>query len=204
MTAVAVTGYIQLPCTHRSPEEYAALGSRLLGACRRAVFFRRTLADTWMAKRLGGVEPGGKDSVAYHCVQHEKFQWLEDAGAAEDSAADTLVWLDYGIMHMEGMTEAAVARLLERVEESPPDRIVSPSAGRNHEGGATPDWLFLGGVLVVPRHMAALLNRLCRADANHERWEVNTLAAVARRRPELFGFYAANHDVSMLENYACR
>ena len=201
MSVVAVTGYIPLPCTHRSPEVYAILGGRLLDACPRAVCFRRTLADTWMARRLGGVEPGGKDSVAYHCVQHEKFQWLEDAAAAVN--ADTLAWLDYSIMHLPDTTNNTVARFLERVEQSPPDRIVSPSAGAGYEGRSTPDWLFLGGVLVMPRSLTGWLLEQCKAHATHESWEVNTLGVVARHHPEKFLFYTADHNASMLENYAC-
>ena len=201
MSVCVVTGYVPLPCSHRTREQYAALGGRLLDVCERAVFFRSTLADTWMAQRLGGVEPGGKDTTAYHCVQHEKFQWLEDAAAAVED--DTLVWIDYSILHLSGMDESVISRFLDRVEQSPPDRIVSPSAGTGYEGKDCPDWLFLGGVLVVPRRLASLLSQLCQLNAKSDSWEVNTLGVVARLRPELFRFYTANHDASIMENYAC-
>jgi hypothetical protein len=199
MSVCVVTGYVPLPCTHRSPEVYAALGGRLLDVCPRSVFFRRPLADTWMAKRLGGVEPGGKDTTAYHCVQHEKFQWLEDAAAAVD--ATTLVWVDYGILHMPGMDESVVSRFLERVESSPPDRIVSPSAGHGFRGHPTPDWMFLGAVLIVPRKYASWLLQRCKERASHESWEVNTLSAVESENPEMFGFYGADHNSSIMANY---
>jgi len=201
VSVTVVTGYVPLPCTHRSREQYEQLGGRLLDVCPRAVFFRRPLAETWLAKRLGGVEPGGKDTAAYHCVQHEKFQWLEDAAAAVD--AETLVWIDCGILHLSGMTESVVSGFLDRVEQSPPDRIVSPSAGAEYEGKGGPDWMFLGGVLVLPRRFAALLNQLCQVECRAESWEVNTLGVVARRRPEMFRFYTADHNASMMENYAC-
>jgi hypothetical protein len=58
-------------------------------------------------------------------------------------------------------------------------------------------------VLIVPRRFAPLLNQLCKLDASHESWEVNTLGVVARRRPELFRFYTADHNASMMEHYAC-
>lgn len=199
MSVCVVTGYIPLPCSHRTREQYAALGVRLLDVCERAVFFRSTLADTWMAKKLGGVELGGKDTTAYHCVQHQKFQWLSDAAAAVD--ATTLVWIDYGILHMPGMNESVVADFLRRLNDSEPDRIVSPSAGPGYRGRQTPDWMFLGALLIVPRMYASWLLQRCKERASHESWEVNTLSAVEQESPGMFRFYDADHNSSIMANY---
>jgi len=86
MSVAVVTGYVPLPCDHRSADDYAALGSQLLALCGKSLAFRQPLADCWMANWMAdagmAVEPGGKDTAAYHAVQHEKSRWIARAAGA--------------------------------------------------------------------------------------------------------------------------
>lgn len=200
MSVCVVTGYVPLPCEHRSRERYNDLGGKLLDACQRALFYRQPLEDCWLAKQVGNVPPGGKDTVAYHCVQHEKFRWLADAAAATD--ATTLAWLDYGILHMPGMSTQLVGDFIRRVEAAEPDVVVSPSGGNFWQGDAAPNWLLLGAVFVMPAAMAEVLYALVRQYARPTAWEVNTLARICESHPEMFRLYLADHNASILGNYA--
>jgi len=199
MSVCVVTGYVPLPCEHRSRERYNELGVKLLDCLDRSILFRQELGDCWLSKKIGNVDPGGKDSTAYHCVQHEKFAWLERASAVTD--ATTVVWIDYGVFHMPGVTPEIVCDFIRLVEESEPDVIVSPSGSAGDHFGHNPSWLFLGAVLVVPSHLAGWLASECRLAVDPVSWEVNTLSRVREAHPDLFRFYGANHNYSIFTEY---
>jgi hypothetical protein len=199
MSVCVVTGYVPLPCEHRSREQYNELGAKLLECCERSIVFRQELGDCWLSRKIGNVEPGGKDSTAYHCVQHEKFSWLERASTVTD--ATTLIWIDYGVFHMPGVTKEIVCDFIRRVEEAEPDVIVSPSGSEGDPFGSNPTWLFLGAVFVVPSRLTGWLSEKCREHLDPLSWEVNTLARVRGKHPEQFRFYAANHNDSIFADY---
>jgi hypothetical protein len=199
MSVCVVTGYVPLPCEHRSRERYNELGAKLLECCNRSIVFRQELGDCWLSKKIGNVELGGKDSTAYHCVQHEKFSWLERASTVTDST--TLIWIDYGVFHMPGVTKEIVCDFIRRVEESEPDVIVSPSGSAGDPFGSNPTWLFLGAVFVVPSRLTGWLSEKCREHLDPLSWEVNTLARVQQKYPESFRFCSADHNHSIFDNY---
>lgn len=207
MSVIVVTGYVPLPCSHRSEPVYLELGARLLAACGRAVAFTQTLGDCWLAKawRAAGVPvpPGGKDTLAYFAVQHQKSEWLAQAARLHPEA--TLAWIDYGIFHL-GVTADHVRGFLAALEANPPQAITSPSC---YPVAATGDdsrveWSFCGGVLALPARRAEWFHERCvEARASGQpTWEVNTWAAVARRHPDAFRLYAANHNATLFTGYA--
>lgn len=199
-----VTGYVPLPCQHRRHEAYAELGKQLLEVCPQAVVFRQQLSDCWLAQHLGDVQAGGKDSTAYHCVQHEKTAWLQRAAMLYPTR--TLVWIDYGVLHLDAVEPKHIAAFLQSVAALPPRRITSPSC---HDVGEAWDdrrvcWAFCGGVLVLPARDAAWLHGECVYERQHKppTWEVNTWAAVARRHRDRFKLYPADHNQLMFTRYA--
>lgn len=198
---VVVTGYIPLPCSHRPRDAYEQLGARLLAACPQAVSFRSTLASCWLydelQRRGHDVEPGGKDTAAYHCVQHQKTAWI---AAAEATLPDrTIVWIDYGILHLPGVTVDHVAAFLDAVDRQPPTLITAPSCGLFDVGDDRVNWTFCGGVLVVPAYHARWFHLECVAERRGKlpTWEVNTWAAIRRRYPERFRLYQADHNETL-------
>jgi hypothetical protein len=198
MSVTVVTGYVPLPCTHRSRDEYESLGQSLLRACGRSVAFRQSLEDCWLYRP--GVEPGGKDTPAYHVVQHEKSAWL--AAAAAGSTAHTLVWIDYGVLHNSSITTDAVCGFVENIATNPPTRITTPSIGPYDHDDANVCWTFLGTVLVVPRRLAGWFHRRCvKARREPTTWEVNTWATVRHDHPDFFSLYTANHDETLVTWY---
>lgn len=203
-----VTGYIPLPCAHRSDADYRALGNRLQAVCEvPTVTFTSCLEDCWMYKDLVwrgyDVQPGGKDTLAYYCVQHEKTQWL---AAAERAMPDgTLVWIDYGIFHLPGVTSEHVNAFLRAIDTNPPRVITSPSCYEADSVRSGPNWTFCGGVLVVPATLARWFHLECMAEQRRHQptWEVNTWAAVRRNYPDRFSLYRADHNATLFTGYRC-
>lgn len=197
MSVTVVTGYVPLPCSHRSRDDYEALGGQLLSLCDNAMAFRCRLEDCWLYR--SGVTPAGKDSAAYHVVQHQKSLWLAKAAAI---TTGTLVWLDFGAMHNPQLTAETVRAFLAAVEESPPGKITSPSAFSGFADQPDPCWVFLGTVLVLPHHKAQWFHDQCVAQRQSPTtWEVNTWAAVRDRHPGEFSLYQADHDRTLMTRY---
>jgi hypothetical protein len=201
VSVTVVTGYVPISCTHRSTDEYLALGARLWRSCDSVVAFRGTLEKCWLYR--DGIQPGGKDSEAYFVVTHEKSRWLAAAADLEEShAADTLVWFDYGMLHNAELDESLVIDFLAEVSRRKPQQIISPSGLGDVHDTPAPCWMFLGGTLIVPRHLAKWFHDECVAErAWPTTWEVNTWAAVKKRNPDKFAFYNANHNRSLLSGY---
>lgn len=202
---VVVTGYVPLPCGHRSESEYLGLGCRLQAADAPSVTFRTSLADCWLHQELTWrgytVPPAGKDSLAYFCVQHQKSEWL--ASASRTVPSGTLVWIDFGILHLHGVTMRHVNEFLTAVRNKPPQVITSPSCGNWDTVDGVVNWTFCGGVLVVPSRLARWFHLECMAEQRRHppTWEVNTWARVAKAYPDRFAFYPADHDATMFTGY---
>jgi hypothetical protein len=227
-----VTGYVRLDNGNRPHATYRDLGSRLLslgvpmtafvdplGAAGidvgRGVDVRSAGLDEcwlWQQGRQARLPPGNpvKDTVAYHAVQHEKTAWL--AAVAADCPENMLAWVDFGILHVPGATEAGVRGLVERVSaRAPRDRVTVASIW----GPPQPEqietqsvqWWCAGGVLIVPRTMAGWLDRRVRESAagllaatGSVTWEVNVWAEVWSRHPDRFCSYRCDHNASIVEN----
>src|ERR1700681_4809381 len=87
-----VTGYIEIPNHPRGAHDYRALGAQLLGSLGdvEALVFdsdQQKVQDTWLAQYARGIpnvshsvsDNPEKNTLAYHCVQHQKFEWLRTA-----------------------------------------------------------------------------------------------------------------------------
>lgn len=202
-----VTGYVRLDCDHRSHDRYLELGSRLVGLGLPTIAYHQPLDECWLARHHAAngtpVVPDGKDSLAYHCVQHEKVAWL--ARTARTNRPGTLIWIDYGILHIPGVTEQLISDFVAHVDAHPPTRVTIPSIWPADAPilDEHPCWICAGGVLVMPSWAAEWWHRECMAVATHGRptWEVNTWSKVARKWPEQVRFYLADHDATLFTGY---
>jgi hypothetical protein len=124
-------------------------------------------------------------------------------------------WVDSGIFKLcEKQQDVRLAtKLIEhRAREFLTERIVAPGSGSyNYDYPYIvtdrPDWKFLGGFLDVPVSLLGGFYQAC-TDGIKEclyfkvmTWEVNIWAAVARRFPDRFAFYPADHDMGMFNYY---
>jgi hypothetical protein len=216
---VVVTGYIPIKNHTRSPKEYGELGELFgkidcVAADCTVMPFYETVEETWLSKHLrklrgkpshsGGDNPA-KNSLAYHCVNHQKFGWLMKA--AIKYPAETYIWIDYGIARLPGVTAQVVQRFLEAVE---PNDFAIPGCWER-EGVMVSDffpcWRFCGSLMVVPKDKVYRLYREVKRCAiahidTHDNvpWEVNTLADAESALPGL-RWYLADHNASMFNNY---
>lgn len=215
-----VTGYVPIQGHPRSAEEYGRLGENLFGGLRGDFIvhpFYETVQETWLAKliqKLGidvthsTADNPKKNTLAYHCVQHQKFAWLLKA-AISDPRPDTFVWLDYGIGHVPGVTADVVSNFMASVRMN--DFAVPGCWLRNVLliNDYFPCWRFCGGLMVVPRDKVHRLYKTIKQEvANHIKrtrnvtWEVNSLAVIERCLPGPLRWYQADHDQTMFTNYA--
>jgi hypothetical protein len=218
-----VTGYIPIQGHPRAASTYGELGEIFTKLdCVGAEFnvhpFYEQVGETWLWKLIknqpydvshsAGDNPK-KNSLAYHCVNHQKFGWLLKAALA-DPTAETYVWMDYGIAHQKGVTPDVINEFMASIRK---DDFAIPGCWPK-EGLAINDffpcWRFCGSVFVVPRkHLKKLYKGVKYAVAQHMQkhrnlpWEVNTLAEAEKKMlvPPI-RWYAADHDASMFTNYA--
>jgi len=212
--ACLVTGYLRLDLPNRSHAEYDRLGARLLEAADLVdqITFGGTVDACWhWALSDGALLPAAnpeKDTRAFHAVQHEKTAWV--AAAADRTDADILVWMDYGLLHVPGVTEALVAAFLARAAyRAPRDRVGMASIWEGPPP-ATPvpyrvAWHCAGGVFTVPRHLAlpwhqAVVDAAVRMrNRGWATWEVNDWADAWRELPDLVQAWRCDHDATLLE-----
>jgi hypothetical protein len=213
-----VTGYVPIKDHPRTVQEYGMLGEKLRNLKVPVQPFYGAITSMWMYSMMEALpfaptwsvgDNPQKNTLPYHCVNHQKFQWLYEASKL-DQDSDTFVWIDYGIMHVPGVTAAVINEFLDRVAKKPARHVISiPGCWPKGEvDDANPCWRFCGGLLVVPREYVQPLNNLIKAVTMlHVRvtknitWEVNTLARAEQTGKLPFRWYAADHNQSMFENY---
>lgn len=216
-----VTAFVPINGHPRPLAEYEALGQKLsgaLGLADLAVYYDliHTLWLTQFLEKLPFMEPPlswatgdnpKKNSLEYHCVQHEKFAWLARA-ANEDQESDTFVWMDYGIMSQPGITGEIVQDFLRKIRKND---FAMPGCWTPTPDpmDAFPCWRFCGSLMIVPRadthrmlELVQAVTRLYVRSMKKVTWEVNTLA---RCEPMLqkagLRWYQADHNATQFTHY---
>jgi hypothetical protein len=220
-----ITGYVPIQDHPRTAAEYGALGEKIfvpLGLaginCER---FLGTVENTWLYKLLERAQMDNHDMVvpvaagdnprkntlAYHCVQHEKFKWLVQAAVA-DLISDTFVWLDYGVGHVPGVEPEIVEDFINQIKR---DDFAIPGCWKDplFYIDAVPCWRFCGGVMVVPRQdIPVLFQAITKVvagrldDGRGVTWEVNSLAEAEKEGLISPRWYQADHNATMFTGYA--
>jgi len=219
---VAITAYVPIPGHPRSADEYHRLGGPLINLAFEAPLLSRQakLEDCWLYKFIDRAyedpdvvthsvsDNPKKNSLAYHIVQGQKTEFLVGAAKACEMKPDVYVWIDYGILHVPGVTPEIIKEFLKRADGE--QAIAIPGCwGTDYTyNDEHPCWRFCGGVMVVPReHLIAFDEAMKREYTrwlyrhNHVTWEVNTLARVERREELPIWWYKADHNESLFTNY---
>lgn len=219
---VLVTGYIPIQGHPRSAKEYGELGENMFGGLAGDFTihpYYEQVAETWLAKHIQALpapianslshstaDNGDKNSLAYHCVQHQKFAWLLKA-LIHHPMADTFIWMDYGIGHVPGVTPGVVNDFMASVKASD---FAVPGCWERKGVMITdffPCWRFCGGLMVVPRDKVYKLYKGVKrevmqhiANTNNITWEVNSLAKAEPNLPPI-RWYKADHNETLFTNY---
>ena len=218
----AVTAFVPIPDHPRTAKEYCDLGARLLAVDIPILFAEGDLERCWLYEYLRskydspqdftcsvGDNPE-KNSLAYHCVQAQKTEFLEIASIF-NPFADVFVWIDYGIFHLPGMTSEIISDFFRRAESE--QAIAIPGCWERDSfvyDDNRPCWRFCGGVMVVPRKYVRAFNISMKQEylrwldhTGNISWEVNALARMELVEPELpiWWYGPCDHDASMFTNY---
>ena len=214
-----VTGIVDIPDHTRSRAEYDKLFERLVGSLGDHVpaVFEASVRDLWMTPFIEKIARGysinhsvgdnpQKNSMEYHCVQHAKLDWLEQA-AERDTDADTFIWVDYGIMRLPGFDGTLLTEFLSRVKQN--DLAIPGCWEKKEVVDHYPCWRFCGSMFIVPREDIIPLNKTFKAVTRlyvramrNVTWEVNDLARMelAHVGPHI-RWYSADHNARMLTEY---
>lgn len=214
-----VTAYVPIANHTRSAAEYARLGEQLresLVDFPQAIYYD-TIRSLWMTpfiehaarkhqvNHAQGDNPA-KNSMEYHVVQHNKFEWLRRA-AEEDNESETFIWLDYGCMRLPGFNKDTLTEFLRRVRKG--DTAFPGCWEKREINDAYPCWRFCGTLFVVARQdvvpfadVFKSITRLRVLTTRNVTWEVNDLAAMELMHvgPSI-RWYAADHNAKMLTGY---
>ena len=139
--------------------------------------------------------------------KHKKPSRLT-AASIVDPTADVFCWIDYGIFHLPGVTERIIIDFLKRAANE--RTITIPGCwDKNYTyDDANPCWRFCGGLMLVPREYIQAFDNAMQTEYRHwlwktgnVSWEVNTLARVEHRHPDLIWWYQADHNEQMFTRY---
>lgn len=210
-----VTGYVPILNHPRGPEEYGRLGEQLATVRAPIKAFYTQIRDCWLARDLGklpfhptaseGDNPQ-KNTLDYHIVNHQKTEWLL-AAAVQDPEPDTLIWMDYGIFHLPGVTADVIQNFLHKIE---PGKLSIPGCWDRTADVSDlfPSWRFCGSMMIVPRKYVRRLDKEMKQTLRHHIaktknvwWEVNTLAALEKETLMPINWYKADHNETMFTNY---
>jgi len=215
MGPLVVSGYIGIPNHPRGTADYIALGDELEGIVSAAsipmIVGGGTVEETFLykiasvrAKTHAVADNPAKNTLAYHCVMHQKFVWLWQALDTYTDQADPLVWIDYGILHVPGVTAAVIADFLKRVVDYGVVTMPGCWPKRQEVPTDSPCWRFCGGLMVVPRTLLKAFCTMALATAfdrlvqtGHLDWEVNTLARLELLDQVPIVWYQADHNETM-------
>ena len=209
-----VTGYIPIAKHPRSAAEYGALGEKLRDLKHPVQPYYGNVTSTWMYQMIEHLpfyptwsvgDNRAKNTLAYQCATHQKFQWLYDAMKA-DPDSDTFVWLDYGICHVPGVTAAVINDCLDRIKEG--DFAIPGCWPKGEVDDTHPCWRFCGGLMVVPREYVQAWKNLIQsvsllhvAATKNVTWDVNTMARAEQTGKVPIRWYQADHNETMFTGY---
>jgi len=233
MTPTIVTGFIPLP-GHPKSDRYLELGQRLLDlglptdayidpAVSDKLTIRagtRLLAAPyhacWAYPLIESHKPvlpptnnPTKDTAAFHAVQLQKSRWLAMSACGE---ASTYIWIDFGILHVPGITESRILELYDKLCDVELSHIGMPSiwplAADSLIPYERPNWFCAGGLLVMPDYLAGWFDAMVTtrteeylAATNKLTWEVNVWASIMREHPMLFHAWQCDHNATMFTGY---
>lgn len=164
------------------------------------------------ARHVDTVLPASaKDSPTYCCIINNKTGFVRRAIELNPHATSRFAWVDFGILYIdstEGFEDAILAKI-QRLERSSFDGVVlpgcwNPSRPYQIDPFRQLCWYFCGGFFAGPRDRLIEFDDLASAeyeDALINRGinlhDVNVWYLAYRKRPDLFCWYAADHNISM-------
>lgn len=224
-----VSGYIPLPKLRNVSVDVFMERGRALGRAIAAanvsfcLFDNDRIEDCWaydFCNRHGPISPSFptaadrfpdiETQVQSCIIMHQKQEWMCRA-AIEDPEPDVFVWIDYGVLKQQHMSEAVVTRFCERLAQRYVTSIELPGIKPHpYPVDNAQCWdRFCGSVVIEPRDQLFRLARAMKATTQNFirltrtiNIESNTMAEIeyARWPDVLFRWYAAEWGAPMFDN----
>jgi glycosyltransferase involved in cell wall biosynthesis len=150
-----------------------------------------------------------KDNREFLGLMNAKPEFVKRA--SELVSADAYVWFDAGILKISRHRDRFVERMGKFYESHKlhPNQIIIPGCIPREKINFSqmfsfPIWRFCGGLFIVPYAHAQNFCDIHREQLekcktlNSLTWEVNLFAAMERDHPDLFRWYAADHNDSIV------
>jgi hypothetical protein len=148
-----------------------------------------------------------KDTLEFLQLMNAKPEFLKRAADLVSVKAKNYVWFDFGILKISKNPETFIKRLSRAAEavEHTPGKIIIPGCISRERINvpqlfSSPVWRFCGGIVIVPAQLIdtfhAYQNEQLKkcVERNVLTWEVNIWATIEQAHPELFHWYAADHN----------
>ena len=146
-----------------------------------------------------------KDTLEFLQLMNAKPEFLHRAAGLRKAAQ--YVWFDFGILKISKHHDTFITRL-GRVAEAVdlhPGKIIIPGCISRDRINFThlfsfPIWRFCGGIVIVPGVLVDTFHRYQEEQLkkcfslNAITWEVNLWATIEKENPELFHWYTADHN----------
>lgn len=162
--------------------------------------------------KLPSQRQSDKDTHDYMMVQLQKTAWLDLAIELNPFNTDQFMWLDFGVFWVvkdETLFHSAMANALGARF----GKVRIPGCWSLHQqANFSMDkvmWYFCGGLLgghkdQLRQFHQRVVQKCLSVLEKDQRWvwEVNFWYLVYLDQPDLFDWYLADHNISMIENYA--
>lgn len=148
-----------------------------------------------------------KDTLEYLQLANAKAQFIQEA--TKHKSADCYIWVDADLLHVTRRPEYFINRLEKLPASLVPNKVLIPGCVAKQQIQfeqlfKSPIWRFCGGLILVPKgcvdrfaeaHKTQLAKckTLCKLT-----WEVNLWAVMEQENPDLFYWYSADHNDSMV------
>jgi glycosyltransferase involved in cell wall biosynthesis len=153
-----------------------------------------------------------KDTLEFLQLMNAKPEFLKRAAELVSVKAKQYVWFDFGILKISKSPDTFIQRLgraAEAVEYTPGKVIIPGCISRERMNVpqlfSSPIWRFCGGIVIVPAALVETfhtyqLEQLKKCvERNVLTWEVNLWATIEQAHPELFHWYSADHNDTIVE-----
>jgi hypothetical protein len=150
-----------------------------------------------------------KDTFEYMFVQNNKTEWIREAIDKNPYNTSQFIWIDFGIFHIindDELFNKCICNFKNKSYEN--IRIGSSNFTNALSIYTNIHWLFLGGIFGGNSkkliEFADLTKKKCIETIHNKKtimWEVNIWYLIYLEKPELFDYYIADHNTTMLIKY---
>jgi hypothetical protein len=153
----------------------------------------------------------GKDTLEYIALMNTKVEMIWRAIPYMTSEMDTICWIDAGITKIFTNFQEIRKKLesLQTFDFSKKEKILMPGCWKLNQIPISTDavyWRFCGGFFIVPKVAIDQFQKECKTKLselvlkNQITWEVNVWAMIEQLCSELFEWYSADHNDTIIPN----